>query len=397
MSQYPHYRDTLDFIQTREPTDFTFIYRAHHLKAQVQNFIHHFPGQTLYALKCNPEPTIINDLIASHITHFDVASLHEIDLIAKNAKNHPTKQIKNFYMHPVKPRHTILKAWDQGIRHFVIDHIDELEKIKQSVPNITQCLIFVRIGLPDLGSLIDLSLKFGAPIAQAPKLLQDVERSGAEVGVAFHAGTQISTPQAFVKAIDLAAQIIKKSSVQCQHLDIGGGFPALYVNERPPPINHIIDDIKSALEKNNIIPIQKDKGNTYLYCEPGRALVAECMSLVTQIHARYDDMIFINCGRYHGMLEMALMEIQHPVRLIRKNGVTQVKESDMMPFIIQGPTCDSLDKLRLPIPLPKDSKEGDWIEFGTVGSYSVPIITNFNGIAGGDIVACDDHGPLATD
>ncbi len=377
------YDDTQQFIINERPEFFTFIYRPHKLKSQAQNFIQHFPGDTLYAVKCNPEPFILQDLIASGIVHFDVASQHEIELL-----NQQTGHTHPFFMHPIKPRNAIGFAWENGVRNYVIDHQDELEKMRQCLGNnLQECRIFVRMSLPDLGSLIDLSCKFGAPSSEVSSLLQSVEKSACETGLSFHVGTQISSPKAFVTAIGLAANAIHQSKVECRHLDIGGGFPGVYVNDRPPPLQSIISDIKQAFIQNNIHP------QTTTYCEPGRAMVSDCMSLIVQIHARYGDQIFINAGRYHGMLEMAMANIEHPVKLFRNSGIVERDISEMERFIVQGATCDSLDKLLAPVLLPKDAQEGDWLEFGQVGSYSSSLLTNFNGIQGGEIVICNDLGP----
>lgn len=383
-SHLESFSDVADFVARHAPEHFAFLYRPHLLKRQSELFLKHFPGKTLYAVKCNPHPVILHDLMQAGILHFDVASSHEINLVQSIRPD-----AHCFFMHPVKSPGAIDQAWSQGICDYVIDHQDELAKLYRIIPARAHrdLRIFVRMALPDLGALVDLSCKFGAHPEQAESLLQAVEQGGSEPGLAFHVGTQIPSAKAYRKAIQLAARTLHKARISCHHFDIGGGFPVGYANINVESPAQMLRDVRTALEAYGL------ERDMQLYCEPGRAMVGESMSLLVQIHARRNQQLYINCGRYHGMLEMSLMELRHPVRLVRRSGLVEAEHHAMEDFVIQGATCDSLDRLAMTIALPGDVREGDWIEFGRCGSYSTSLITDFNGIEGGTVVTVGDRQP----
>jgi ornithine decarboxylase len=338
------------------------------LRAVAAQFLEGFPGQTLYAVKCNPHPVILHALYEAGIRHFDGASIPEIAAVRGLGK-----ETAVYYMHPVKMRDAILTAYTvYGVRHFVVDHPDELEKIFYETNNAKDLVIMVRFATPGGVARYELSQKFGAQPSVAAELLRTVDAAGCRAGLAFHVGSQCLSPDAYRQGILLAGDIAKRAGVEIAYLDVGGGFPATYVNDVPPPLEDFFVAIRQGIAEVGL------SGDCAVMCEPGRALVAAGMSLVVQVQLRKENAIYINDGIYHSLSETVTGGLSHPVRAIRAEG-TLVDEKRN--FRVFGPTCDSLDVLPQPYYLPEDIAEGDWIEIDQVGAYSNALVTRFNGFA----------------
>jgi ornithine decarboxylase len=167
-------------------------------------------------------------------------------------------------------------------------------------------------------------------------------------------------------------------------LDVGGGFPAPYQGVQMPPLESYMDEINDGLARLNL------RRDCVVMCEPGRAMVADGMSLVTQVLLRKEDQVYINDGIYGSLSEMVTARVQMPVRAIRLKGELSGSSMD---FSIAGPTCDSLDILPFTFHLPEDLVEGDWIEIGMVGAYGNALRTNFNGFFPDTFVEIDKAAP----
>jgi ornithine decarboxylase len=131
-----------------------------------------------------------------------------------------------------------------------------------------------------------------------------------------------------------------------------------------------MDAIRRGLKQMKLAP------TVDVFAEPGRALVAHGCSLLTQVQLRKDERLYINDGIYGSLSEMAQVAIRLPARLIRLDGPVS---GTMGEFVLNGPTCDSLDVVPGTFALPSDVREGDWIEIDQVGAYSNSLATRFNG------------------
>lgn len=338
------------------------------LEEAAASFLGGFPGDTLYAVKCNPHPAILNTLYRAGIRHFDAASIPEIAAVRGLGRD-----ASIYYMHPVKTRDAILTAYSvYGVRHFVVDHADELEKLFYETNNAPDMTILVRFATPGGVARYELSQKFGAPPEQASELLRAVAAGGGRPGLAFHVGSQCLSPDAFRQGVCLAGDIAARAGVALACLDVGGGFPATYVNDVPPPLEDYFDAVRAGVGEAGLPP------ECRVMCEPGRALVASGLSLVVQVQLRKEEAIYINDGIYHSLSETVTGGLSHPVRAMRADGALAETKRD---FRVFGATCDSLDVLPHPFSLPEDIGEGDWIEIGEVGAYSNALVTGFNGFA----------------
>lgn len=369
------FADADAMVAALEPSYPVYCVRPHVLAERARCFIEGFPGRVMYAVKCNPHPAVLHHLYEAGIEDFDTASLPEIALVREA---HPDAE--TYFMHPVKSRAALLSASEvYDVRHYVIDHAEELGKILETVKR-RDIAVLVRLATPAGNALFELSEKFGAAPDEAAALLRAVHEAGLETGVAFHVGSQCAEPAAWCTAMDIAAGVIGAAGVPIRYLDVGGGFPANYMNHPAPPLEDFFAVIREGLRE---MPIGPDCA---VMCEPGRALVADAMSLVVQIQLRKGDALYINDGVYHSLSEPAVANVHLPARLIRPRREVAPGMAD---FTIFGPTCDSSDVLPHTVPLPADAGEGDWIEFGQLGAYSNSMASRFNGFSPDTFVSVD--------
>ncbi|BAE49905.1 type III PLP-dependent enzyme [Paramagnetospirillum magneticum] len=332
---------------------------------EAARFVDSFPGQVLYAVKCNPDEAVLRALAAGGIGHFDAASIAEVRLVRRLF---PEAGIH--FMHPVKARSAIREAYGlHGVRDFVLDGAGELDKIVAETEGASDLRLIVRLGLAKGDARLDLSGKFGASADDAVRLLRRCAAVG-RVGLSFHVGSQCCDPSAWERALAQADAVIRAAAIQLDVLDVGGGFPVAYPGMRPPPLAAFMAAIRRGVARMGL------PSGCVLWCEPGRALVAGCQSLVVQVQARRGDMLFINDGVYGTLSDAGALAWRYPCRLIKAAGASH---ETLQAFGFFGPTCDSLDRMPGPFLLPADTAEGDWIEIGQLGAYGACLRTGFNG------------------
>jgi ornithine decarboxylase len=321
----------------------------------------------MYSVKSNPDTAVLQVLFDSGITNFDVASLGEIELI----NNLFGDRAKMFFMHPIKAPEVIKQAYFQyGIRHFSLDCNDELQKILQATDNAKDLGLHLRLSIPNAHSAIDLSGKFGILPSESLALLQKIRGIAKKCGICFHVGSQCMDPVEYRNAIHIAKDVVKQAKINLDVLDIGGGFPSIYPGMSPQGLNSYFHEIFDSLGD---LP-----ANCEIWCEPGRALVAESGSLVVRVEGRKNNMLYINDGTYGGLLDAGYPGFIYPAKAMRFNSAIAL-DSELIDFGFYGPTCDSLDTMKGPFYLPKNIATGDYIEIGQLGAYSASIRTNFNG------------------
>jgi ornithine decarboxylase len=341
-------------------------------------------GDVLYAVKCNPEPAVLRALWSGGVRHFDVASPGEIRLVRQMFP-----EAVLHYMHPVKGRQAIRAAYQQyGVRDFVLDSQEELEKILEETDNAADLGLVVRLALPKGNAVYDLSGKFGAPFEEAVALLRAARPVAQRIGLSFHVGSQMLDPTAYERALELAGRVIAEAGVVIDVLDVGGGFPVSYPGVTPPPLGAFMDAIARGIARLDL------PAHCRIWCEPGRALVAPGGSLVVQVIKRRGQELFINDGVYGALADAGVPGFCYPARLIRP--FEAMSEAEDEAFSFYGPTCDSADKMKGPFLLPADVKAGDWIELGQLGAYGSCLRTAFNGFDQARVVEVSDLPLLQT-
>ncbi|MBP2290973.1 type III PLP-dependent enzyme [Azospirillum rugosum] len=384
----PRRTSVVQAVALNRPEDPMHCIRPGVLKDTAASFVAAFGqtvgGDVLYAVKCNPEPTVLRALWEGGVRHFDVASPGEIRLIRQMF---PDAELH--YMHPVKGREAIRTAYQQyGVRDFVLDSMEELQKILEETGDAQDLGLVVRLALPKGNAVYDLSGKFGAPAADAVELLRAVRMVANKIGVSFHVGSQMLDPAAYERALELAGRIIADSGVVIDVLDVGGGFPVSYPGVTPPPLGDFMEAIARGVTKLNL------PAHCRVWCEPGRALVAPGVSLVVQVIKRRGNELFINDGVYGALSDAGVPGFRFPARMIRP--FATMTDAPLEAFSFYGPTCDSADKMNGPFHLPADIQAGDWIELGQLGAYGSCLRTAFNGFDQARVVEVSDLPLLAT-
>jgi len=370
-TELPRFASIENAIETMKPGEPLYVLHPSKFSVAAKRFLDSFPGDTLYAIKANPHPHVLDLVYGSGIRHFDTASLPEVEIV----KNRFPDAICHF-MAPVRAAGAAKIAFAKyGVTDYVVDCDYELEKLLGETGDAKKLRIFVRISTPLGGALLELSSKFGTTPEDAARLLKRVAESGAAPGITFHVGSQCLSPFSYAQAIEMARRTADIAGVQLAALDVGGGFPGPYNNNDVPPYHWYFDTIREALATfGKTIPV---------ICEPGRALIAEGMSLVTQVILRKDKSLYMNDGVYGSFDELTLPgwtgDYVHRVFSLDAKGKISEKPAGHEAFRVYGPTCDSLDVLPRPLALPDNIAPGDFIVFESVGAYSVAVRTNFNG------------------
>ena len=341
-----------------------------------------FPGKILYAVKTNPHPEVLKTIIESGIEDFDVASIKEIQEVKKiNPK------VRCSYMHTVKSRESIKEAYFKyGIKTFSLDTKEELIKIIETTNEAKDLELFVRVSVSNEHAEIDLSKKFGALSSEAVGLLRLTKQYSKKIGLSFHVGSQCMHPISYEKSIREIGNIIKKTKIVPDYINVGGGFPTIYPDLVPQSLENYFKVIKESLKNLKLNKLPK------IICEPGRAIVAESGSTIVKVNLRKKQKLYINDGTYGTLFDAGVPNIVYPSRLIT-DGRTISKKLTSFEFF--GPTCDSMDYMKGPFVLPNNIKENDYIELGQLGAYGLTFRTHFNGYFSNEIYEVEDK-PIMT-
>ncbi len=357
-----------------------FIIDHDKIRKNYRLFKRHLPKvQAYYAVKANSNQEIIKTLFNEGAS-FDVASYNEFMQVYEYVRHFEEKQ-KDFYI------------WDRIIFSNTIKDIPTLRKIKKYKPLITYdnrdellkirehcgtAGLVLRLKVPDTGSQVEMSSKFGIEIADAYNLIRESFELGMTVeGLSFHVGSQCTNFDNYSSALQITSQIFNDSRQKGYPLkivDIGGGFPVPY-DSTVPKFEKLASTINSECKR--LFP--KD---VELIAEPGRFMVATTAILISEIigKARRDGKIFyhINDGVYHtfsGVVYDHWIPNFHAFR----QGTKEV-------CAVVGPTCDSFDKISVSEYLPENLKIGDYLYTHNIGAYSIASSTKFNGFDGAKIL-----------
>ena len=373
------FKSVEELVNQLRPDKPVYCIRKKSILSASKFFQKNFPGKILYAVKTNPHPEVIKTLLKSGINQFDVASVEEIKAVRK------FDQIsKCSFMHTIKSREDISEAYFKyGVKTFALDTKDELIKIIESTSNAKDLELFVRVAVSNEHAEIDLSKKFGAINSEAAGLLRLVKQHSKKIGLSFHVGSQCMHPISYSKGISEIANIIKKTKIVPDYLNIGGGFPTIYPDLIPPSLESYFDEIKKGLENLKIEKLPE------IICEPGRALVAESGSTIVRVNLRKKQKLYINDGTYGTLFDAGTPNIVFPSKMIKDNS-NKIISKKLTAFDFYGPTCDSMDYMKGPFLLPNNIKENDYIELGQLGSYGLTFRTQFNGFYSDKIYEVED-------
>ncbi len=339
--------------------------------------------QAYFAVKANSNPEIIKTMYDMGAS-FDVASFPEFMLVHDNIKNLSEKEQEDFiwnkiiYANTIKPAEVLAKLNDYKIL-VTFDNIEELKKIKKHSPDVG---LILRIRVPNTGSMVELSSKFGAHPGEAVDLIAEAVNLGLGVeGISFHVGSQCNNFDNYSQALNFASSIFKEAELRNHHigftgkenkkrkiLDIGGGFPVKYT-----------PDVKSfsALSEilNSEIKRLFPKDDIQVIAEPGRFMVATACTLITKIIGKAvrdgKTCYYLDDGVYHTFSGQVFDHQHYPLHSI-KCGEKKVCATF-------GPTCDAFDTISLGDELPEDLQIDDLLYAENIGAYTIASTTYFNG------------------
>src|SRR5436190_4334673 len=224
------------------------------LRKNYAAFKKHLPKiQAYFAVKANAEPAIVRTFYRAGAS-FDVASLPEFMLVYENIKHLSPNEQQDFiwdkiiYANPTKPKET-LQALDQYKPLVTYDNLEELKKIARYAPHAG---VVVRLRVPNTGSMVELSSKFGCDPGEAVDLILAAFEMGLVCeGLSFHVGSQCTNFENFVQALNMAAAVMNESRSrghEIKILDIGGGFPAPY-NRHVKPFSTLAKKINAEIDR----------------------------------------------------------------------------------------------------------------------------------------------------
>ncbi len=349
------------------------------IRKNYADFRKHLPTvQAYYAVKANAEPAIVRTLHKAGAS-FDVASMPEFMLVYENIKNLPPAEQQKFiwdkviYANPTKPKET-LQELNQYKPLVTFDNYLELKKIREHAPDAG---VVLRLRVPNTGSMVELSSKFGCDPGEAVDLVLAAFKMGLVVeGLSFHVGSQCTNFQNFVQALDISAAVMKEAKSrghELKILDIGGGFPAPY-DRHVKPFSRLARKINTEIERLFPKEIQ-------ILAEPGRFLVATAATAVSRVigKAVRDGKMcyYIDDSVYHTFSGIIFDHCQYHLKAF-KTGKTEV-------CAVFGQTCDALDKISLAEELP-DLEIDDLVYSENIGAYSSASATWFNGFPPAKIV-----------
>ncbi|HSW50675.1 MAG TPA: type III PLP-dependent enzyme, partial [Bryobacteraceae bacterium] len=349
------------------------------IRRNYASFRKHLPKvQAYYAVKANPAPEIIRTLYRAGAS-FDVASLPEFMLVHANIERLPAKERQDFiwdkivYANPIKPKET-LRELDQYKPLVTFDNRAELEKIGRYAPHAGLAL---RLRVPNTGSMVELSSKFGCDPGEAADLVDEAFRAGLVVeAVSFHVGSQCTNFENFVQALNMAAAVMREAASRGREikiLDIGGGFPVPY-DRHVKPFSALARRINAEIAR--LFP-----PNIEILAEPGRFLVATAATSVARIIGKAvrdgKTCYYIDDSVYHTFSGIIFDHCQYHLKAFKKGPVEICS--------VFGQTCDGLDTISHSEQLP-DLEIEDLVYSENIGAYSNASATWFNGFPPAQVV-----------
>lgn len=327
-----------------------------------------------YAVKALPHPVVLST-IAICGAGCDVATRGEVDLLSRLGL--PIHRA--IHTNPIKKPADIDHAYAAGVRTFVVENAAEVQKLRGRPTDID---VLVRLAYRNPAAKSDLSSKFGVPPAEAELLVKHVLAAGIGfAGFSFHVGSQSGSAEPYRRALrhtlDLADHVHRALGVPTRVIDIGGGFPVSYRDDEPPieAVGAIVDEV-----------LGRRRGEFTLLCEPGRFLVADCMTLLSSVvgTAQRDGQLwhYLDDGLY-GSYSNVLTEDVHPPIL----ALDELDRPDAVleAVTLAGPTCDSADVIARDYPMPA-LDVGDIVVSPMMGAYTAVTASRFNGIEATPIV-----------
>lgn len=333
----------------------------------------HLPRvKVFYAIKANPHRRIL-ELMRDLGSNFDVASDGEIMELSSLGVDGS----RMIYANPMKTVNGLRACRNAGVGKMTFDSAGEIDKMARECPGVT---VLLRIRIDNSSAHVDLNKKFGAAREQALELLLKARDAGLDVaGIAFHVGSQTTSADPYLYALDIAREIFEEAAaagMQLRIMDIGGGFPI------PEPkvrfnLQEMLNQINARLDE--------DFPGVEIWAEPGRFICGTAVNLITSVIGVTErggqPWYFLDEGLY-GTFSGVLFD-QWDFKLI------SFKEGEQVAATFAGPSCDSLD-IMFRGKMTVRQEEGDLILVPICGAYTSASATTFNGFSKANFVVWED-------
>ena len=335
------------------------------LRAQLDRFRRALPRvEPFFAIKANSHPGVVKTMVSGR-ANFDVASAAEMNQVL-DAGAKPDRII---FANTVKPVESIAYAASRGVDLMTFDSGYELDKIAAHAPG---SRVLVRIKVPNVGSIVELSLKFGVDPADATSLMIKAYKMGLKpAGVSFHVGSQCTRVENYVEALEIAAIIVRDARLKqlpLEIVDVGGGFPIRQFAHEEDPFERLAPVLSKEIDRLFDRSVR-------VIAEPGRFLVGPAATLVTRVigKAIRENKLwyYLDDGVYGSLSGQVFDHCKYQFQFLR-SGPTQLST-------LAGPTCDSFDIIARSEEIP-ELQTGDVVYVENIGAYSVASATNFNGM-----------------
>jgi ornithine decarboxylase len=321
-----------------------------------------------YAMKCNPDVEILKKMVENGFG-FDCASKKEIE----TAMFLGAKPQDIGFFHPVKSPHDLVYAYNKDVIHTSFDNLSELDKIHNVTPNM-KCLIRLKVDNPT--ARVQLGKKYGARTDEFEELVEHARKLQLDiVGTTFHVGSASKDPLVFEEGIKYSRNVFdyikKQGFLNCNILDIGGGFTGENFESCAHKINEAIKDNFEDLNGVKVI------------AEPGRYFAEEIYTFfvsVMGIRKRDNVMQYWVKDGLYGSFNAIMYDQQVPVFEVYRNPCLPIiQDEEYHESEIMFETCDSCDKMENKLMLPK-LRIGDYLMVKNFGAYTLSAATDFNGI-----------------
>lgn len=342
-----------------------------------------FETEVLYASKAFSCIQMLK-LISRQGLSVDVVSMGELYTALKAGVDPNT-----IYFHGNnKTMEEIDYALKNHVKTFIVDNLQEVHLLKEVIGNYDTTLhVLLRINpcieahTHEYIQTANIDSKFGIHIDSLQEILELIQTLQDHEGIVFdgfhaHIGSQIFEKEAFVKEIETMFTLVhtvKQNGIECQVLDLGGGFAVHYTDaDQPIPIDRfsavILDTCKKMQEKYHT-NIKK------ILIEPGRSIVAEAGFTLYTIgftkntpHKKY---VFVDGGMSDN-IRPSLYQAIYDADVANKMDQPKIET-----VCVAGKCCESGDILIDSISLPPCQKE-DLLLVYTTGAYGFSMFNNYN-------------------
>ena len=374
------YANAYEVVQMLAPDRPMHLLRPKMIYSRSSVFLENFPGITAYAVRANPEPKVLGEIFSAGVDWYACETIEEIEIVSRAL---PDARI--MFTHPIKSEQSIEQAYKKHrVRIFVIDHPDELRKIRAHAGS-NDATLLVRVHGPS-GAMQGEGYRYGCDIEKAAWLANEVVEAGFKLGLSFHLGSQVLNPTLYDEAFLVVREVMYRARFMLDMLCVGGGFPSIYEGLWPKPQTDYFNVVKRGIARLHL------PRTCRVVCTPGRALVADAVSVLVRVEQRRGQLLYINDGLMGSLVNINLPWAQPPVRLVRPGRGTPRAKMDK--YLFSGPSCHVEDMMPGPFYLPEDARPGDYVELGQLGAYAGCMHSAFHSLGWPEMVTVGDNPPI---